>query len=130
MRSFREEMKDMMGRGETVTVDRVIERVLEGEAPGYYVSYRYARRAVGDLIARGVARGNGKVRRHSRRDMMMEIARKCVSRMESRGINAGRALVDVLASEKASAWFITRAYARQLYYNAIRSKRGGKRHEN
>lgn len=129
MRGFREELRAMLERGEPATVDGVIEKLLEGDAPGYYVSYRYARRAVGDLIDRGVAaRDMGGIRRHSRRDMMLEIARKCIERMNARGISLGRALVDVLACERASSWFITRAYARQLYYNTVKkSKRGGRR---
>lgn len=123
MRAFRREMKEMFSRGEDVTVEQVIARVTEGDAPGYYVSYRYARRAVGDLIERGViSKYKGGLRRHSRRDMMIEIGRKCVERMESTGVGLGRALVDVLVTERASSFFMTRAYARQLFYRMEKQK--------
>lgn len=117
MAAFRREMKGMFERGEEVTVEKVIAEVMSGDAPGYYVSYRYARRAVGYLMERGVIeRYDGKLRRHSRRDMMIEIGRKCRRRMESTGVSLGRALVDVLVTERASSWFMTRVYARQLFY--------------
>lgn len=117
MKAYRDEMKRMFENGERITVGEVIERVLAGDAPGYYVSYRYARRAVGDLMERGViGQYTGKLRRHSRRDMMMEIGRKCARRMDSRGVSLGTALVDVLAGERASSFFMTKAYARQLVY--------------
>ena len=68
-------------------------------------------------MERGVIeRYDGKLRRHSRRDMMIEIGRKCRRRMESTGASLGRALVDVLVTERASSWFMTRVYARQLFY--------------
>ncbi|MBR6746058.1 MAG: hypothetical protein IKL83_01605 [Muribaculaceae bacterium] len=124
MRAFRDEMKAMYNRGESVNVEKVIERVASREAPGYYVSYRYARRAVGDLIGRGViANYSGGLRRHSRRDMMIEIGQKCRLRMEQKGINLGRALVDVLVEEKASSFFMTKSYARQLYYKMEKEKK-------
>lgn len=124
MRAFRDEMKAMYNRGESVNVEKVIEQVAKKEAPGYYVSYRYARRAVGDLIERGVIRKyKGGLRRHSRRDMMIEIGRKCQLRMEQKGINLGRALVDVLVEEKASSFFMTKSYARQLYYKIEKEKK-------
>jgi len=118
MKAYRDEVRRMFERGEKMTVEKVVERVLAGDAPGYYVSYQYARRAVGDLIGRGVIeRYSGNLRRHSRRDMMIEIGRKCVERMNSRGVNLGRALVDVLAGERASSFFMTKSYARQLIYS-------------
>lgn len=127
MRAFRDEMKAMYNRGESVNVEKVIERVASREAPGYYVSYRYARRAVGDLIERGVIRKyKGGIRRHSRRDMMIEIGQKCQLRMAQKGINLGRALVDVLVEEKASSFFMTKTYARQLYYKMEKEKKRSK----
>lgn len=124
MQAFRHEMQEMWNRGEDVNVEKVIERVAESEAPGYYVSYRYARRAVGDLIERGVIRKyQGKLRSHSRHDMMIEIGRKCQERMERQGVNLGRALVDVLVTEKASSFFMTKTYARQLYYRMGKKRR-------
>lgn len=132
MAAFRREMKVMFSRGEEVSVERVIAKVMAGDAPGYYVSYRYARRAVGDLIDRGVIeRYKGGLRRHSRRDMMIEIGRKCLERMESRGESLGRALVDVLVTERASSFFMTREYARQLFYRMGKSRnRKGRENEN
>lgn len=127
MKVFRDEMKEMYNRGETVNVEKVIERVTKKEAPGYYVSYRYARRAVGDLIERGIiGKYKGGLRRHSRRDMMIEIGRKCQMRMEQKETNLGRALVDVLVGEKASSFFMTKNYARQLYYKMEKEKKGSK----
>lgn len=128
MQAFRHEMRGMFDRGEEVTVEKVITNVLAADAPGYYVSYRYARRAVGDLIERGViTRHNGHVRRHSRRDMMMEIGRKCLTRMESQGLSLGRALVDVLVTERASSFFMTKVYARQLFYRMGKNRKQNKR---
>ncbi|RXE71376.1 hypothetical protein ED352_05605 [Muribaculaceae bacterium Isolate-002 (NCI)] len=132
MAAFRREMKGMFYRGEEVTVEKVIGRVMAGDAPGYYVSYRYARRAVGDLIERGVIRNyKGGLRRHSRHDMMIEIGRKCRERMDGMGMSLGRALVDVLVTERASSFFMTRVYARQLFYRmGKKSKKGGNGNEN
>lgn len=120
MRAVRREKQQRYERGEAVTVEGVIRAVLEQEAPGYYVSYRYARRAVGDLISRGVIeRYSGKLRRHSRRDMMIEIGRKCKGIMERRGVRLGEALTEVLVGGRASSFFMTRAYAKQLYYREM-----------
>lgn len=124
LKAFRRELQLMHDAGERPTVEQVLDRVLSGDAPGYYVSYQYARRVVGDLVERGVVnRFNGKIRRFSRRDMMLEIAVKCVERMERRGINLGRALTDVLAGGRASSWFMSRTYARQLYYKSLTNRR-------
>lgn len=130
MAAFHREKSAMFERGEEMNVEKIIARVLEQEAPGYYVSYRYARRAVGDLMERGVIESDsGGVRRHSRRDMMIEIGRKCAVRMKARGIGLGRALTDVLVTERASSFFMTRAYARQLFYRMSRSGKRGARAE-
>lgn len=124
LKAFRRELQLLHEQNQSPTVEKVLERVLSGDAPGYYVSYQYARRVVGDLVERGVAsRFKGKVRRFSRRDMMIEIALKCVDKMERRGINLGRALTDVLAGDRASAWFMSRTYARQLYYRSLTDKK-------
>lgn len=117
----------MFDRGEDMNVGKIIARVIEQEAPGYYVSYRYARRAVGDLMERGVIdRYGGEIRRHSRRDMMIEIGRKCAERMRSRGMGLGQALTDVLVTERASSFFMTRAYARQLFYRMDKKRKRDK----
>lgn len=55
--------------------------------------------------------------------MMIEIGLKCRLRMEQKGINLGRALVDVLVEEKASSFFMTKSYARQLYYKMEKEKK-------
>ncbi|MBD5247314.1 MAG: hypothetical protein HDS54_04000 [Barnesiella sp.] len=124
MAAYRREMRAMFAKGEEMNVERIIARVVEQEAPGYYVSYRYARRAVGDLMERGVIdRYDGGLRRHSRRDMMIEIGRKCAERMRERGMGLGQALTDVLVSERASSFFMTRAYARQLFYRMGKNRK-------
>ena len=124
MKAVKREITEHYERGGKVKVDRVIRAVLERGAPGYYVSYRYARRAVGDLMARGVIeRYEGKLRRQSRRDMMIEIGRKCKVIMEKRGVNLGRALTDVLAGGMASSFFMTMGYAKQVYYREMGMRR-------
>lgn len=120
MRAFKKELKLMLERGESTTVKNVIEKVLAGGAPGYYVTYEYALRVVGDMVKCGIiTRYKGKLRRHSRRDMMIEIGRKCVVRMERYGESLGKALANVLAGGEASAWFMTGRYASQLYYRIM-----------
>ena len=79
---------------------------------------------MGDLMERGVIdRYDGGLRRHSRRDMMIEIGRKCAERMRERGMGLGQALSDVLVTERASSFFMTRAYARQLFYRMGKNRK-------
>ena len=84
------------------------------EAPSYYISYDYARR-----LLRSYRRGLlPKTYNPLRRSMIAEIACRVDKFKSSQSSHAeGRALVKVLATGKASRFFITPASAAKLIEN-------------
>lgn len=114
----RQEYARLNAVGKCPGMKEVIERVLAGGAPAYYVEFGYARRVVADLFRRGVLdRCHDGTRGWSRRDMMIEIGFKCKHLVDAGGCSLTDALARVLASSAASSFFMTRSYARQLYYS-------------
>lgn len=120
--------REMWREGEFITAEAIVARVLAGGAPSYYITYERAYRNLmamvkcGKLLAPDYA-----VRHYSRRDMMLEIAARCVAKMEERKrvlprhpslseMSLAQALTHVLAEGNASSFFVSRKYARLLYF--------------
>ena len=89
----------------------IIKQTINSEAPGYYITYDYARRLLRQYRHRKLPRNYSALKR----DMITEIARKVNKLMESQqGYTEGEALAMVLASGNASRFFISPISARRI----------------
>ncbi len=89
----------------------IIEQTINSEAPGYYITYDYARRLLRQYRRRKLPRNYNALKR----DMVTEIARKVNKLMESQqGYTESEALAMVLAGGRASRFFISPISARRI----------------
>ena len=104
-------VKQCEKQGVTPTSTNIIEQTINSEAPGYYITYDYARRLLRQYRRRKLPRNYNALKR----DMVIEIARKVNKLMESQqGYTEGEALAMVLASGNASRFFISPISARRI----------------
>lgn len=98
----------------------LINETVVSRAPGYYLTYDYARRLLSDFRHRRLRRKYNPLRR----DMIREIARK-IDRMKQRhpDMSEGEALTMVLTSGCASRFFISPASARRIINHKKHYKR-------
>lgn len=93
---------------------RLIAETVMGEAPGYYITFEYARRLLGQYRRGRLPHTLSPLRRL----MIAEIDRRVNLLMSGTNSHAvGEALSKVLAMGRASRFFITTATAMRLLYN-------------
>ena len=111
MKRFKEISKKYANQQPIMTQTALIIKTIMSEAPSYYISYDYARR-----LLRSYRRGLlPKTYNPLRRSMIAEIACRVDKVKSSQSSHVeGRALVKVLATGKASRFFITPASAAKL----------------
>lgn len=104
-------VKQCEKQGVTPTSTNIIEQTINSEAPGYYITYDYARRLLRQYRRRKLPRNYNALKR----DMVTEIARKVNKLMESQqDYTESEALAMVLASGGASRFFISPISARRI----------------
>lgn len=85
-----------------LTPREIVARAVNHPAPGYYVDYTYALRVLGNI---------GKMPRadaaRASRGKWLELYDRCMEAMAAGAPGIGMALVDVLASGRASGFFIS-----------------------
>lgn len=108
----------------------ICRQAARAKAPGYYVSFDYARRRLREVVSDDGTRltPEASADRSERGRMMAEIARKCLRRRLRRpGLSLSDALTQVLAFSTASCFFMSDAYALKVYYKNIRLHRALRR---
>ncbi|MDE6080554.1 MAG: hypothetical protein K2G35_10890 [Duncaniella sp.] len=95
--------------GETLTLDELIEKAIHTEAPHYYCTYEYALRMV-----RVLRHGRLEVRRDRRHELWCELSARCQQLEEKKGWTLPHALSHVLATGRATQFFITPERARRI----------------
>lgn len=114
--------------GEPVTDRLLAERAAQSEAPGYYIEFDYAYRAVCRFIAARRLGGAPARRLTSRREMLREIAlRVCAILDRDPRCSIRQAVTSVMTSGRASSFFMSRRYALRLYYSLTETSRAGRR---
>lgn len=98
-----------LGPNEEINLARLAYLAAMSPAPHYYCTYTYAMR-----MLRVLRHGRIPIRRDRRRAMWEEINDKCTRYMERRGCNLPMALANVLATERASQFFIAPTTAHKL----------------
>lgn len=96
-------------KGERVDLAQVAMRAAKSEAPHYYCTYAYALR-----MLRVLRHGCLTLKRDRRYRQWEELNGKCERLMARRGCKLPEALCHVLASERASEFFIAPATALKL----------------
>ena len=118
--------------GDILTVQQLCSLAAKEPAPGYYISYGYARRHLSRIVDH---RSNSLKIDPSdpsfsspRTQMMIEVARKCIDyRRSVPGLELGYALARVLAFERASSFFLSDSYAVTVYYHGKNALTGTSR---
>ena len=106
--------------GHSVDISYVARKAASSPAPHYYCTYEYALR-----VLRVLRHGRMPMRRDRRLEMFNEINDKCSQLMAQQpGLHLPDALTFVLASERASQFFIAGATAEKLVQQLRRESRG------
>lgn len=113
-------VKRYIKNGDIPSTTTLINEAVESRAPGYYLTYDYARRLLSDFRHQRLRRKYNPLRR----DMIREIAKK-IDSMKRRhpDLSDQEALTMVLTSGNASRFFISPASARRI----INQKKSHKR---
>lgn len=98
-----------LGPREEINLARLAYRASTSPAPHYYCTFTYAMR-----MLRVLRHGRLPIRRDRRLAMWEEINAKCDRYMERHGCNLPQALGYVLATERASQFFIAPTTAHRL----------------
>ncbi len=108
---YRNIVKKYKKTGKMPSISKLINKTITSNAPGYYLTYDYARR----LLSSHRRNLLPKTYRKLRRDMIVEIAKK-VDRLllQSPTMTEGEALTIVLTNGNASRFFISNASACRL----------------
>ena len=104
-----ERMIRLLPPHEEINLARLAYLASTSPAPHYYCTFTYAMR-----MLRVLRHGRMPIRRDRRRTMWEEINAKCDHYMERRGCNLPQALAYVLATERASQFFIAATTAHRL----------------
>lgn len=106
--------------GHSVDISYVARKAAASSAPHYYCTYAYALRVI-----RVLRHGRMAMRRDRRLEMFSEINDKCERLMAQQpGLKLTDALAFVLASERASQFFIAGSTAVKLVQQLRRESRG------
>lgn len=98
--------------GASFTLDEIIERAIHSPAPYFYCTYEYALRMI-----RVLRHGRIRLRRDRRLRQWTELSARCLELEEKRGMSLANALTHVLATGKASEFFISVVTGKRIFQN-------------
>ena len=116
MNAVRSQWRAMAEAGESTAIEKVIEAVINSQAPEFYVTYETAYRFV-SLARRGCLPQSMDGRRYR---MWHDLNDRTNKIMENNPQwSYGRALVEAIDMGNAPSWYLEPGYARQLYYSIL-----------
>ena len=117
MLAIRTAWKRKADDGDVPPIEDIIDEVISGEAPEFYVTYETAYRYV-SLARRGMLPQSLTGKRHR---MWMDLCDRVADIMaKNSDWSYGRALVEAIDMGNAPCWYLESKYARQLYFTLLK----------
>lgn len=120
LRDYRRELKEAFNNNAEINRRELIRKVLLDGKPLYYVNFDHAYNVIMHINCHNEVSKKTQLKRA----MWMEIYHKVKAEQEKRpSLSLSSALARVLATERASRYFISEAYAYKYLYSVCRESR-------